>query len=79
MVLPPLNTLIAQVLIEVKNKEFIKWHGKIKTNPHRRNKKKYYKFYRDHRHNSEDCLQLKEQITDLIKRGYLRKYVDDRP
>ena len=28
---------------------------------------------------SEDCFQLKEQITDLIKRGYLKKYVVNRP
>ncbi|GFZ00651.1 hypothetical protein Acr_14g0002860 [Actinidia rufa] len=76
--LPPLNTPVAQVLSEIKHKEFIKWPGKIKTDPQKRNRNKYCEFHRDHGHNTEDCFQLKEQIADLIKRGYLRKYITDR-
>ena len=42
------------------------------------NKNKYYKFHWDHDHNNtEDCFQLKEQISDLNKTGYLRKFVVD--
>ncbi|GFY95669.1 hypothetical protein Acr_10g0010540 [Actinidia rufa] len=78
-ILPPLNAPIAQVLSEIKHEEFIKWPGKIKTDPQKRNRNKYCEFHRDHGHNTEDCFQLKEQIADLIKRGYLRKYVDARP
>ena len=70
---------IAQVLMEIKNKDFVKWPGKIKTNPFWKNKNKYCKFHKDHGHNTEDCFQLKEQIADLIKRGYLRKFVSNRP
>ncbi|GFY86216.1 hypothetical protein Acr_04g0009540 [Actinidia rufa] len=77
--LPPLNTPVAQVLSEIKHEEFIKWPGKIKTDPQKRNRNKYCEFHRDHGHNTEDCFQLKEQIADLIKRGYLRKYITDRP
>ncbi|GFS40630.1 hypothetical protein Acr_00g0069590 [Actinidia rufa] len=44
-----------------------------------KNKNKYCEFHRDHGHNTEDCFQLKEQIADLIKKGYLRKYVADHP
>ena len=77
--LPPLNAPTAQVLMEIKNEDFVKWSGKIKTNPFRRNKNMYYKFYKDQGHITEECFQLKEQITDLIKRGYSRKYVVDRP
>ena len=47
--------------------------------PHKRNKNNYCEFHRDHGPNTDDCFQLKEQTTDLIKRGYLRKYVVDRP
>ncbi|GFZ02198.1 hypothetical protein Acr_15g0008070 [Actinidia rufa] len=80
-ILPPLNAPVAQVLSEIKHEEFIKWPGKIKTDPQKRyrNRNKYCEFHRDHGHNTEDCFQLKEQIADLIKRGYLRKYVTDRP
>ncbi|GFY87521.1 hypothetical protein Acr_05g0011600 [Actinidia rufa] len=78
-ILPPLNAPVAQVLSEIKHEEFVKWPEKIKTDPQKRNRKKYCEFHRDHGHNTEDCFQLKEQIADLIKRGYLRKYVADRP
>ena len=76
--LPPLNTPIAQVLLKIKNEEFVKWLGKIKTNPLRRNKNKYCEFHKDHGHKIEDCFQFKEQIADMIKKGYMRKYVIDR-
>ena len=61
--------------MEIKNEEFVKWPRKIKTNPLQRNKNKYYEFDMGHGHNTKECFQLKEQITDLIKRGYLRKYM----
>ncbi|GFY97532.1 hypothetical protein Acr_12g0000730 [Actinidia rufa] len=70
---------VAQVLLEIKHEEFVKWPGKIKTVPQKRNWNKYCEFHQDHGHNTEDCFQLKEQIADLIKRGYLRKYVVTRP
>ncbi|GFS45972.1 hypothetical protein Acr_00g0099270 [Actinidia rufa] len=64
---------------ENKHEEFVKWPGKIKTDPQKRNMNKYCEFYRDHGHNTANCFQLKEQIANFIKRGYLRKYVSDRP
>ncbi|XP_057505736.1 uncharacterized protein LOC130789027 [Actinidia eriantha] len=78
-ILPPLNALIAQVLSDIKHEEFVKWPGMIKIDPQKRNRNKYCEFHRDHGHNTEDCFQLKEQIVDLIKKGYLRKYVATRP
>ncbi|GFS39094.1 hypothetical protein Acr_00g0061150 [Actinidia rufa] len=75
-ILPPLNAPVAQVLLEIKHEEFVKWPGKIKTDPQKRNWNKYCEY---HGHNTEDCFQLKEQIADLINRGYLRKYVVTRP
>ncbi|XP_057505527.1 uncharacterized protein LOC130788840 [Actinidia eriantha] len=78
LILPPLNAPIAQVLTEIKHEEFIKWPEKIKTNPTKRNRNKYCEFHWDHGHNMEDCFQLKEQIADLIKKGFLRKYIVNR-
>ncbi|GFS30941.1 hypothetical protein Acr_00g0014890 [Actinidia rufa] len=72
-------TPIAQVLMENKNEDIVKWLGKIKINSLRRNKNKYCEFHKAHGHNTKDYFQLKKQIVDLIKRGYLRKFVADRP
>ncbi|GAV87003.1 LOW QUALITY PROTEIN: hypothetical protein CFOL_v3_30429, partial [Cephalotus follicularis] len=38
--------------------------------------KKYCRYHRDHGHDTEECMQLKNQIEDLILKGHLRKYVD---
>ncbi|GFY87620.1 hypothetical protein Acr_05g0012590 [Actinidia rufa] len=47
-ILPPLNALnvVAQVLSEIKHEEFVKWPGKIKTDPQKRNRNKYCEFHR---------------------------------
>ncbi|GFZ10945.1 hypothetical protein Acr_22g0003430 [Actinidia rufa] len=79
LIMPLLNAFIAQMLTEIKHEEFVKWPRKIKTDPWKRNKNKYYEFHQDHGHNTEDCFQLKEQIANLIKKRYMRKYVADRP
>ena len=59
--------------MEIRNEEFVKWPGNIKINPLRRNENKYCEFHKDHGHNTKKCFQLKEYITDLIKRGVLEK------
>ena len=38
-------------------------------------KKKYYNFHKGHDHNTNDCIQLKDAIEGLIKRGRLYEYV----
>ncbi|GFY96576.1 hypothetical protein Acr_11g0008820 [Actinidia rufa] len=38
-ILPPLNAPVTQVLSEIKHEEFVKWPGKIKTDPQKRNRK----------------------------------------
>ncbi|GAV78515.1 LOW QUALITY PROTEIN: hypothetical protein CFOL_v3_21982, partial [Cephalotus follicularis] len=39
---------------------------------------KYCRYHRDHGHNTEECRHLKNQIEDLIRKGYLRKYIRAR-
>ncbi|XP_057463267.1 uncharacterized protein LOC130753292 [Actinidia eriantha] len=78
LILPPFNTPIAQVLTKIKHEEFVKWPGKIKTDPTKRNRSKYCEFHWDHGHNTEDYFQLKEKIADLIQKGFLRRYIVNR-
>lgn len=43
----------------------------------RTDKSKYYCFYKSHDHSANDCIQLKEEINDLIKTGHLNQYTND--
>ena len=47
--------------------------------PSRSRDEKYCRFHRDHGHDSEQCIQLKDEIEVLIRRGYLKKYKREPP
>ena len=41
----------------------------------KRDNTRYCEFHRDHRHRTDDCIQLRKEIEYLIRRGYLRRFV----
>ena len=41
----------------------------------KRNKNKYCRFHRDHRHDTDECFDLKQQIENLIRQGKLRNFL----
>ncbi|XP_022874237.1 uncharacterized protein LOC111393068 [Olea europaea var. sylvestris] len=45
------------------------------TSSSKRNQSKYCHFHKNHGHNTEECLQLKEEIEPQLRRGLLAKYV----
>ncbi|XP_052193872.1 uncharacterized protein LOC127802178 [Diospyros lotus] len=47
----------------------------MKTPANKRSKDKYCRFHRDHGHDTEECHQLKEDIQELINRGFLRRFI----
>ncbi|RRT31309.1 hypothetical protein B296_00057315 [Ensete ventricosum] len=58
----------------------------MKSHPEWRDKRRYYRFYREYRHDTKECRDLQYQIEDLIRRGHLPDKVheqsshpDDRP
>ncbi|GAV85004.1 hypothetical protein CFOL_v3_28444, partial [Cephalotus follicularis] len=53
----------------------IQWPEKLRSPAERRDVEKYYRYHRDHGHDTEECRQLKNQIEDLIRMGHLRKGV----
>ncbi|GFS32822.1 hypothetical protein Acr_00g0024880 [Actinidia rufa] len=64
-ILPPLNALVAQVLSEIKHEEFVKWPGKIKTDPQKRNRNKY-----SHRPNPQkEGTATIDQLRAIYKRS----------
>ncbi|XP_022158093.1 uncharacterized protein LOC111024662 [Momordica charantia] len=49
----------------------------MKAHPNKRSKERYCLFHRDHGHATQDCFDLKEEVEGLIRRGYLKEYVED--
>ena len=47
----------------------------MKSDPARRDDTKYCEFHKDHGHRTDDCIQLKNEIEYLIRRGHLSRYV----
>ena len=55
----PLITPIDQVLMHIKDEETLTFPGKLKGDPSKRSRDKYYCFHRDHRHDITDYYDLK--------------------
>ena len=55
----PLNTLIDQVLMQIKDEGALTFLGKLKGDPNKRFRDKYYRFHRDHSHDTSECYHLK--------------------
>ena len=66
---------VSQVLYEVQHEKFLRWSSQMKTDSAKRDMTKYCDFHRDHRHQTDDCIQLKKEIEFLIRRGHLHNYV----
>ena len=71
----PLNTPLEQVLMQIKDYPSLKWPEKMKGDPNKRNRNKYCRFHRDHRHDTDECYDLKQQIENLIRYGKLRNFL----
>ena len=67
----PLNTLIDQVLMQIKGKRALTFPGKLKGDPIKQYRDKYCHFHRDHGHDTSECQDLKQQIEALIRQGKL--------
>ncbi|MCI24674.1 hypothetical protein A2U01_0045860, partial [Trifolium medium] len=73
----PLNTSREKILHECINAEFdhadIRFPREIKESS-RTDKTKYCRFHRSHKHEIQECIQLKDAIEDLIKQGKLNRF-----
>ena len=50
----------------------------MRTDPTKRDNTRYCEFHKDHRHQTDDCIQLMKEIEYLIRRGYLRRYITSK-
>ena len=54
-----LNTLIDQVLMQIKDERALTFLSKLKEDPNKRSRDKYCRFHRNHDHNTSDYYDLK--------------------
>ena len=71
----PLTATVSQVLREVQYEQFLRWPTQMRSDPTKRDNKRYCEFHRDHGHRTDDCIQLRKEIEYLIRHGYLRRFV----
>ena len=71
----PLNAPLEQVLMQIKDDPSLKWPEKMKGDPNKCNRNKYCLFHRDHKHDTNECFDLKQQIENLIRQGKLRNFL----
>ena len=82
----PLSRPILEVIVATEAQNPLKNPKKLKSPPEKRNRNKYYRYYKDYDNETEECFKLKVAIEKLIERGHLAKFVhnnqprlDDRP
>ena len=67
----PLVMPVDQILTEIKDEQCLKWPRPLQSPPSVHDKKKYFRFHKDHGYYTEDCRDLKEQIEQLIPKWKL--------
>ncbi|KAL0345044.1 UNVERIFIED_CONTAM: hypothetical protein Sradi_4335700 [Sesamum radiatum] len=72
----PLNAPRAEILAVAERQGIVQWPLQMRENPKRMKSDKYCLFHKDRGHSTEECLHLKDEIEKLIRRGYLKEYVD---
>ncbi|XP_056852531.1 uncharacterized protein LOC130501721 [Raphanus sativus] len=56
----------------------VKWPPKMKASEANRNAKRWCEFHSDHGHTTEDCIALKIEVAELLKKGHLREFLSDK-
>ena len=74
----PLKATVSQVLREVRNEKSLRWPSQMKSDPATRDNTRYCEFHRDYEHRTDDCIQLRKEIEYLIRRGYLRRFMQPK-
>ena len=57
---------IEQVMMQIRDDPSLQWQKPISTPAERRDKNKYCRFHLDHRHRTDECRHLKDQVETLI-------------
>lgn len=74
----PLNIPLDQVLMQIRDDAALTWPDKLKGDLNKRPRNKYCRFHRDHKHDTYECYDLKQQIEAFIKQGKLQQFIGGR-
>ena len=70
-----LTAPIDQVLMQTKDEGALTFPDKLKGDPNKWSRDKYYRFHRNHGHDTADYYNLKQQLEAFIRQGKLQKFV----
>ncbi|XP_060190733.1 uncharacterized protein LOC132620011 [Lycium barbarum] len=56
----------------------VKWPGKIKSDPSKRNLEYFCEFHKGHGHKTEDCHALRLAVADLLEHGHLTELLSKK-
>jgi hypothetical protein len=59
----------------IKGDPAFRWPQKMKTDPFKRDRSKFYEYHADHKHLTEDCISLRREIEIFIQNGRLVRFL----
>ena len=62
---------VDKILTQIKDEHYLKRPRLLNSSFNVHDKKKYFRFHKDHDHYTKDCRDLNEQIEELIRKGKL--------
>ena len=56
----------------------VRWHEKMRTPDDQRDRTRWRDFHADHGHRTDECIALKLEVSNLLKRGHLTDLLTDK-
>ena len=61
--------------MQIKDEGALTFPSKLKGDPNKRSRDKYYHLHHDHGHDTSECYDLKQQIEALIRQRKLQRFI----
>ncbi|GAA0155591.1 hypothetical protein LIER_13287 [Lithospermum erythrorhizon] len=74
----PNESLRTEVFSQIEDKNLLPKPVRMRSAPSRRDKNRYCEDHCEHGHDTNECRILKSELEKLIKRGYLKEFVESR-